>query len=334
MKAKQIILSNRPDGSPITSDFTIEEIDLPSPNEGEVVVRNLWLSVDPYMRLSLSGPEGLHALQPVGTVPTGGAVGEVVESKSGKLPVGSIVTSPAMGWREAYVAPDNTLNAVNYSAGPVQRFLGIYGLTGITAYGGTKHVLNPQKGETIFVSGAAGAVGSVVVQLAKLCGAKVIASAGSTDKGRWLTQTLGADHFINYKSDDIAQRLAEFAPDGIEMFFDNVGGEQLEIAIEAMKPRGRIALCGAIAQYDTVNYRSGPSNMFAIIEKHVSMTGFNAGFYYDRAPEIIREYVRLIEDGDLVWEETVVEGIENMPQAFIDMLSGANTGKMLIKVGS
>lgn len=332
MKANQVTLANRPDGGPKIDNFALEEGELSSPGVGEVLVKNLWMSVDPYMRLSLSGPDGLHGIMPLGDVLSGAAIGEVVESNASALPAGSNVVSPAMGWREAYVATSDKLTLVDDSAGPLQRYLGIYGLTGITAFGGTRHVLKPQKGETLFVSGAAGAVGSVVVQLAKIDGATVIASAGSDAKGEWLTETLGADHFINYKTENVREKLNTIAPDGIEMFFDNVGGEQLEIVIDAMAPKGRIALCGAIAQYDGDNYRAGPANLFAIIEKHVSMTGFNAGFYYDRAPEIIGEYAKLIESGALIWEETIVEGLENAPQAFVDMLAGANRGKMLIKL--
>lgn len=332
MKAKQVTLVNRPDGAPTTSDFAIEEVDLPSPKHGEVLVENHWMSVDPYMRLSLSGPDGLHGIMPLGDVPSGGAVGEIVESNVDTLSVGQMVISPAMGWREAYVSIAEGLTPIDDSAGPIQRFLGIYGLTGVTAWGGINGVLKPQSGETLFIDGAAGAVGSVALQLAKKAGAAVIGSAGSDAKCNWVTDTLGADHCINYKSENVKERLAELAPDGIEMFFDNVGGEQLEIAIDAMKPRGRMALCGAIALYDGENYRTGPDNLFAIIEKHVSMTGFNAGFYYDRAPKIIAEFAAAIASGDLIWEETVAHGIAHAPRAFVDMLDGANSGKMLVKL--
>lgn len=285
------------------------------------------------MRLYLGEQQGLHASLPLGAPLTGAAVGEVVESRSDALPPGSFVASQTMGWREHYVAPADTLTRLDPAAGPLQRFLGIYGLTGITAFGGVRGVLDPKPGETMLVSGAAGAVGSVAVQLARLAGARVIGTAGSDAKGRWLTETLGADAFVNYRTEDVAARIAELAPGGLDMFFDNVGGAQLEIAIDAMKPRGRIALCGAIAQYDSDNYRAGPANLFAIIEKHVSITGFNAGFYYDRAAEIVGEFARLIDTGELVWEETVVEGLEAAPRAFADMLAGANTGKMLVKLG-
>jgi NADPH-dependent curcumin reductase CurA len=333
VETRRIVLAKRPANSVCTEDFRLEAATLGSPGEGEALVRNLWMSVDPYMRLYLGAQNGLHSSLPIGQPLTGAAIGEVMESRSSDLPAGSFVISQTMGWREHYVAPVDTLTPLAADPALFQRYLGIYGLTGITAFAGTRHVLDPQPGETLFVSGAAGAVGSVVVQLAKIAGARVIGTAGSDEKGRWLTGTLGADAFINYRREDVASRLAELAPDGLDMVFDNVGGAQLEISIDAMKPKGRIALCGAIAQYEDDNYRAGPANLFAIIEKHISITGFNAGFYYDRAPEIISELSELIASGKIIWEETVVDGLENAPKAFADMLGGANKGKMLVKLG-
>jgi len=236
------------------------------------------------------------------------------------------------GWRDHYVAAADAVQPISAEAGPIQRYLGLYGLTGITAWGGINGVLKPKRSETLLVNAAAGAVGSLAVQLAKVAGASVIASAGSDAKGQWLTEKLGADHFINYKTQDLRQRLNELVPDGIEMFFDNVGGEQFEIAIDAMKPHGRAALCGAISLYDGDNYRAGPSNLFAIIEKHVSVTGFNAGFYYEQAPRIIADYAELEASGKLIYEETVVERLDAMAQGFVDMLAGSNTGKMLVRL--
>lgn len=330
--ARQIVLARRPQGAPSAADFRIETVTLGDPAPGEVLVRNRWLSLDPYMRLFMSEQPGLHGSVPLGAPLPGGAVGEVIASASADLPVGSLVMSMAHGWRDHYLAPADKLQAVSLAAGPVQRYLGLYGLTGVTAWGGIHGVLKPQPGEAVLVNGAAGAVGSIALQLARLAGATVIACAGSDAKGRWLTERLGAHHFINYRTEDLRARLSELAPDGIEMFFDNVGGEQLEVAIDAMKPRGRMALCGAIALYDGENYRAGPRNLFAVIEKHVSLTGFNAGFYFDQAPQAIAEFARLEAEGRLIWEETVVDGIEAMPQGFVDLMAGANTGKMLVRL--
>ncbi|MGI9360122.1 MAG: NADP-dependent oxidoreductase [Parasphingorhabdus sp.] len=332
-ETRKIVLAKRPASVISADDFQMVSETLGRPGDGEVLVRNLWMSVDPYMRLYLGEQNGLHASLPIGEVLTGGAVGQVVESQSSDLPCGSFVISSTMGWREHYIAPAEMLTALAADFGPLQRYLGIYGLTGITAFAGIRHVLKPRSGETLFVSGAAGAVGSVAVQLGKIAGARVIGTAGSDEKGRWLTESLGVDAFINYRTEDVASRLAELAPEGLDMVFDNVGGAQLEITIDAMKPKGRIALCGAIAQYEDDNYRAGPANLFATIEKHISITGFNAGFYYDRAPEIISELSGLIDSGRLIWQETIVEGLESAPVAFADMLGGANKGKMLVKLG-
>jgi NADPH-dependent curcumin reductase CurA len=332
VSARQLVLAQRPAGAPRATDFRIDTVELGEPGDGEVLVRNLWLSLDPYMRLYMSEQQGVHGSVPLGAPMPGGAVGEVIASSSPALPVGTHVVSMAHGWRDHYIAEASKLQAISPEAGPIQRFLGIYGLTGVTAWGGINGVLKPQAGETLFINGAAGAVGSIAVQLARIAGARVIACAGSDAKGAWLTETLGAQYFINYKTEDVSARLGELAPDGIEMFFDNVGGDQLEIAIDAMKPRGRMALCGAIALYDGENYRAGPRNLFTLIEKHVSLTGFNAGFYFDQAPRIIAEFARLEADGALVCEETVIDGLDTMPQGFVDLLAGANTGKMLVRL--
>jgi NADPH-dependent curcumin reductase CurA len=330
--ARHIVLVRRPDGAPRVDDFAVRTGVLDEPAAGEVLVRNLWLSLDPYMRLTMSEQGGLHGTVPLETALPGSAVGEVIASASTDLPVGSLVVTRAYGWRDHYLASAEQLQPLPAAPGPIQRYLGLYGLTGITAWGGLFGVLKPQAGETLFVNAAAGAVGSVVVQLAKRAGARVIASAGSDAKCAWTAEVLGADHAINYRNEDLAARLAELAPEGLAMAFDNVGGEQLEILIDAMAPRGRIALCGAIALYDGANYRAGPGNLFATVEKHVSITGFNAGFYFADAPHIIAELAAAEAEGALVDDETIVEGLEAMPQGFIDLMAGASRGKMLVRM--
>lgn len=329
--ARQIVLARRPHGAARTDDFAFQTVSLGSPAEGEVLVRNLWLSLDPYMRLYMAEGGSIHGSVPLGAPMPGGAVGEVIASASADLPVGSLVMSMAHGWRDHYLAPAAQLQPVSAAAGPVQRHLGLYGLTGLTAWGGIHGVLKPQAGETLFVNAAAGAVGSIAVQLAKRAGARVIASAGSDAKCAWVRE-LGAEHVINYRREDLGQRLAELAPEGIACAFDNVGGEQLEILIDAAARQGRIALCGAIALYDSANYRAGPRNLFAAIEKHVTLTGFNAGFYFARAPEIIADLAAAEAEGALVNDETMIEGLEAMPQGFVDLMGGNCRGKMLVRV--
>ncbi|MFO6446099.1 zinc-binding dehydrogenase [Erythrobacter sp. NE805] len=329
--ARQIVLVRRPAGAARAGDFAIREVPLAAPGEGEVLVRNLWLSLDPYMRLFMAETGSIHGSVPLGEAMPGGAVGEVIASASEAMPVGALVVSMAHGWRDHYLARADQLQAVNREAGPAQRWLGLYGLTGITAWGGIHGVLKPEPGETLFVNAAAGAVGSVAVQLAKRAGARVIASAGSDAKCAWLRE-LGTDHVVNYRTEDLGARLAELAPEGLAAAFDNVGGEQLEILIDAAAPQGRIALCGAIALYDSANYRAGPRNLFATIEKHVTLTGFNAGFYFPRAPEIIADLAAAEAEGALVETETVVEGLAAAPQGFVDLMEGRSRGKMLVRV--
>jgi hypothetical protein len=330
--ARRIVLEQRPRGAPQPSDFRLEDIELSDPDKGEVLVRNRWLSLDPYMRIAMSEQEGIHGSIPLGEGMPGGAVGEVIASNAENLPIGQYVLTMAHGWRDHYVAAADELQPIDKAAGPIHRFLGLYGLTGVTAWGGIQGVLKPREDETIFINAAAGAVGSVAVQLAKAAGARVIACAGTADKCAWLTERLGADAAIDYRAEHVADALSRLAPDGLAMAFDNVGGRQLEIVLDAMAPRGRIALCGAIAQYDGENYRAGPANLFAAIEKHVSLTGFNAGFYFDRAPEIIAHFAELEAAGNLLVEETVVEGLEQMPRGFADLMRGGNRGKMLVKL--
>lgn len=330
--AREIVMSRRPEGAPSQSDFAVETKPLPEPGPGEVQVRNQWLSLDPYMRLYLTGLPGAHPpLQPGETL-DGGAVGEVVVSQAAELPVGTPVFSAHHGWRDAYVARADELRPLDPALGPVQYHLGIFGLTGITACAGIEDVLDPKPEQVLFVSGAAGAVGSVAVQLAKRRGAFVIGSAGSVEKGRWLRDELGADAFIDYRREDLRARLPECAPSGIDLYFDNVGGDHLEATMDCMNVGGHIALCGSIAQYDSDNYRAGPANFFTAIEKGLTLTGFNAGLYAHRAPAYIALLAERLQAGELLWRETVVRGFDQLIPAFCDMLSGANTGKMLVRL--
>lgn len=329
--ATEVIMQHRPEGALKDGDFAFVERVLPDLSEGEVLVDNCWMSVDPYMRLYLTEQSGAHAPLQTGEVLHGGAVGIVAESRAKNLPVGSAVQS-MLGFRDRFVAHASELIAIDAELAPMQCYLGVLGLTGLTAYGGTYRLLNPDAGETIFVNGAAGAVGSLVVQLAKRRGARVITSAGSDEKGAWLMGTLGADAFVNYRTDDLSAGLAEYAPDGLNMMFDNVGGTQLEAAIEAMAPLGRIALCGAIQLYDSDNYRRGPANLFTTIERNVTLYGFNAGQFRADAGAIVADLAGMLTRGEIVNEETVVEGLDQSIAAFRGVLEGKNKGKMLVRI--
>jgi hypothetical protein len=317
---------------PRPDDFELVEKPLPALEEGQVRVANRYLSVDPYMRLSLTTLKGVHASIDIGGELDGGAVGEVVESRSSALPEGAYVLSGMLGWRDGYVADASQLARVDPALGPLSAYLGVLGLSGMTAYAGVEFVLKPREGETLFVSAAAGAVGSVACQLAKRHGCTVIGSTGSEAKARRLKERFGVDATVNYRKDDLRAALAQAAPDGLDMYFDNVGGSHLEAALDSMKTFGRMALCGAIELYNSDNYRQGPSNLFSAIERGVTLTGFNLGLFAARRQEMLSDLASMLAEGDLIADETVVDGLENTGKAFVDLLEGTNTGKMVVRL--
>jgi NADPH:quinone reductase len=330
-KARMVVLARRPGADISVDDFAVEDRSLPEPGEGQVRVRNRYISVDPYMRLALSDRNGVSAAKPVGEAMTGGAVGIVEASRAHALPVGTMVTSQ-FGWRDRFVADAAAVQPVAADVGRPSWYLGILGLTGLTAYAGIEYILEPKPGETIFVSGAAGAVGSVATQLAKARGCRVVATAGTDDKVAWLEDELGLDAVANYATTDLAAFLAQECPGGIDHYFDNVGGPTLDAAITAMKPRGRIVVCGAISQYNTPNYCAGPGEFFKISEKGITIVGLNVGMWFDRGKEAFGDLARRLAAGELVWKETVVDGLDNAPHAFVSLFSGQNRGKMVVAI--
>jgi len=329
--AHVIRLARRPGAEIRPDDFDITQVELPEPSEGEVLVRNTWMSLDPYMRLPLTGQSGVHSAMAIGAEMEGAAVGVVERSAAPGLPAGATVMS-RKGWRDRFVAPAASLQRVEGETPPQWR-LGVLGLTGMTAYAGVELVLQPVAGETVFVSGAAGAVGSIACQLAKRRGARVIATAGSPEKVEWLQRELGVDAAANYKTEGVGDFLARACPDGLDCYFDNVGGPTLDAVLGAMKPWGRVGLCGAIAQYGDDNYRAGPRDFFTVIEKGLTVTGFNAGLWGAKAgAEILPALARMLASGELVWRETVVEGLETVPSAFVSLFDGRNLGKLLVRL--
>jgi hypothetical protein len=284
------------------------------------------------MRLALSDRPGFKATKPVGEAMAGGAVGTVEKSRSTALTPGTLVTSQN-GWRDVFVAKASAVQRVNGEGVSPNWYVGVLGLTGITAYAGIEFMLAPKPGETLFVSGAAGAVGSVAAQLAKRRGCRVIATAGSDEKVAWLKNVLKLDAVANYKTTDLMAFLAEHAPNGIDSYFDNVGGPTLDAAILSMRLQGSIVICGAISQYNEENCMGGPREFFKISEKGLTFRGLNVGMWYSRAGEAIPVLVSLLNSGELIWEETIVDGLENAPAAFVSLFSGANMGKMVVRLG-
>lgn len=332
MTATEVRLASRPEGAPTLDNFDVVEVDVPKAGPGQILVRNTWLSVDPYMRGRMSAAKSYVAPFEVGKVMDGGAIGEVIESNADGISVGDVVLH-GLGWRTHAVLDPAGARVLDPEAAPVQAHLSVLGMPGLTAYAGLFDVAGMKEGDTVFVSGAAGAVGSLVGQLAKLRGAKrVIGSAGSAEKVRWLREELGFDAAFNYKDAPVREQLREAAPDGVDVYFDNVGGEHLEAAIGALNVHGRIAVCGMISQYNATEPTPAPRNLAQIIAKRFTMRGFLVGDHAHLRPKFLDEVAPLVREGKIVYTETVVDGIQRAPQAFLDLLSGGNTGKMLVRL--
>ena len=330
--SREIHLRSRPHGLPTAENFALVNVELPAPGEGQVLVRNRFLSVDPYMRgrmrdtRSYTPPFGLD--EPL----TGGAVGEVVISASDQFAAGDFVLH-MLGWREYALVDGRGLTKVDPSLAPLQSYLGVLGMPGMTAYVGLLDIGKPQPGETVFVSGAAGAVGSEVCQIAKIQGCRVVGSAGSAAKTRWLKEVAGVDEAINYKeTNNLRRALKQACPDGIDVYFENVGGAHLEAALQYMNNYGRIAVCGMISMYNATAASPGPANLTLMIGRRLHMQGFIVSDHPERRDDFLRDVSGWMREGQLKWEETILEGIERAPEAFIGLFHGENLGKMLVEV--
>ncbi|MEU6603653.1 NADP-dependent oxidoreductase [Streptomyces shenzhenensis] len=325
-------LLSRPVGWPKPEDFALVETEIPTPGEGQVLVRNEYLSVDPYMRGRMSAAKSYAEPYRLDAVMLGGAVGEVIASEAAGIAVGDHVLHH-FGWRE-YAAVDAAKAVrVDPGAAPLSAYLGALGMTGLTAYAGLLRTASFKEGDAVFVSGAAGAVGSQVGQLARLKGAsRVIGSAGSDEKVRLLIEEYGFDAAFNYRHGPVAEQLRTAAPDGIDVYFDNVGGEHLEAAIGSLNLHGRIAICGMISVYNATEPAPGPRNLARLIQTRGRIEGFLVGDHYDLQPQFVQEVGPWVAAGRLKYRETVVQGIENSLDAFLGVLRGDNTGKMLVKL--
>ncbi|MBP0604061.1 NADP-dependent oxidoreductase [Aeromonas sanarellii] len=325
----QIQLLRRPTGLPTPDDFALREVPLPALQKGEVLVTNQWLSVDPYMRGRMSEAKSYVPPFPLNGPLDGGAIGVVEASRHPDFAVGDRVSS-MQGWRDRFVANGAQLTRLPDTRLPPQLFLGALGMPGMTAWAGLHKVARLQAGETLLVSAASGAVGTMAVQLAKQAGARVIGSTGSADKVAYL-KTLGADAVINYReTPDLDAELARLAPEGIHVYFENVGGAMLDAALNHMALHGRIVLCGLIEQYN--GQGSGPRNLAQVIRKRILIQGLLVSDHWQHYGEFLAEAIPAFEAGALQAEETVSTGLASMPQAFIGLFEGRNTGKMLVKL--
>ncbi|WP_129660217.1 NADP-dependent oxidoreductase [Rothia halotolerans] len=330
----QIQLASRPEGWPSGENFSTVRVELPDLSDGEVRVRNEAVSVDPYMRGRMVDAESYVEPFKVGETMTGGAVGRVVESASDDLPVGTPVLHQ-YGWRDVAQGPAERFRAVREAEGmPLSLYLGVLGMTGMTAYMGLTRAAGIREGDTVFVSGAAGAVGTAVSQIARLLGAgRVLGSAGSQEKIDLITGKYGYDDAVNYKDAPIREQLPRMAGEGgVDLYFDNVGGDHLEAALDVLNRNGRVAVCGAISQYNDTEATPGPDNMNRIITNSLKLQGFTVGDYMQHAEEFNQKMIGWFSEGRIAYDETVVEGIENAPEAFISMMRGANQGKMIVRV--
>jgi NADPH-dependent curcumin reductase CurA len=322
---REIVLAARPQGEPKPSDFDVREgTDAPL-GDGDVRIRNVFVSVDPYLRGRMTGVRTYVPGFEVGDVISAAAVGRVAESQHAGFGEGDWVLSQ-IGWREQGVAPGDQLRKLDPDLAPPSSALGGLGMPGLTAWVGLVDVARVKEGETIYVSGAAGAVGSIAAQIAREKGLRVIGSAGSAEKVEWL-RSLGIEAF-NYKETPAREALA----DGIDVYFDNVGGEQLEAALTALRPFGRVAACGAIATYNDERPSPGPRNMSFIVTKRLRVEGFIVIDHFDEFPAFLADVGPLVAAGKVELRETVVEGFENIPSAFAGLFHGDNTGKMLVRV--
>jgi NADPH-dependent curcumin reductase CurA len=329
---REIHLNARPVGEPVPTDFKLVETELPELADGQILVRNKWMSVDPYMRERMNDGESYLPPFALGAALNGAAVGEVIASRAESVPVGSTAVH-VLGWREHAVLDAADATVVDTRLAPQEAYLGALGTTGLTAYAALTEIAPVKEGDVVFVSAAAGAVGTVAGQLARTLGAsKVIGSAGGAVKTAKLTADFGFDAAIDYRAGSLAEQLAAVAPEGIDIYVDNVGGDHLATAIDALRKGGRIAMVGAISGYNATGPVPGPANLFKLAAKDATLRGMLVTSYFHLFGEWIGKAAAMLADGSLHTEHTVVEGLEQAPAAFLDMMRGANIGKMLVRL--
>jgi NADPH-dependent curcumin reductase CurA len=332
--SREIRLISHPTGMPTPANFALAQTQLEPLQDGQILVRNLYMSVDPYMRGRMNGGKSYVPPFELDKPMSGGAVGEVVESRAKEFKPGDAVTS-SYGWREYFIATPQELHPVSRDLQPLSVYLGALGMTGMTAWAGL-NLVDVKAGDIIFISGAAGAVGSVAGQLAKLRGCEVIGSAGSLEKVKFLREECGFDIAFDYKSSPIIpviEQLNLAALNGIDVYFDNVGGEMLEAALSALRVHGRIIACGGISSYNAEMPKPGPTNLFNMTTKRLTMKGLIVGDWLEQQGEFEREVGSYFRAGKLKNKETVVTGLEHAVSAFIGLFEGKNIGKMVVKLG-
>lgn len=332
-QSREIRLRSRPSGTPTPDNFALETVTLSEPGPGEVQVRNTWMSVDPYMRGRMNDVPSYIPPFEIGKVLEGGAVGTVVRSNDERFKTGDHVQSN-QGWREAFNAPGNALQKVDVSRLPAEAYLGVAGMPGLTAYVGMTEIAKVKAGDVVFVSAAAGAVGAVACQIAKLRGAKtVIGSAGGAEKCAYLRDEAGVDRVIDYKAtEDLTAALKQAAPEGLDVYFDNVGGPHFDAAMAAAKTFARFVMCGMISQYNDDGKGVLPADFSNVIRKRLTLRGFIVSDHFDLMPRFLEEMTGWVQTGRVKGRQSVEEGIARAPAAFLKLFSGESFGKMLVKL--
>jgi len=328
---RRFLLAARPVGLPKESDFKLVDTPLPAPEPGQALVKTVYLSVDPYMRGRITGVRTYADPVLVGDLMVGGTVGQVIESRDPSLQPGDFVAG-YWGWQDHAVAPAAHLQKLNPQLAPVSTALGVLGMPGMTAYFGFLEICHPKAGETVVVSGAAGAVGSLVGQIAKIKDCRAIGIAGADDKIKYIVDELGFDSAFNYKTaTDYVASLKQLCPKGIDCYFDNVGGAISDAVFALLNPFARVSICGQISQYNLQAPEPGPRLLSQILVKQVKVEGFIVSRFQERWPQGVAQMAQWLKEGRIKYHEDIVEGFEKTPRAFIDMLEGKNTGKMLVK---
>ena len=336
--SKAIFLKAYPNGAPTLDEFELRDATTPTPGAGQMLCRTVWMSVDPYMRGRMR-PDVKSYIPPFSLDEplSGGAVSEVLESNIPDYQPGDYIVDFTGGWKSHYISDGDRAQKVDPNLAPLSAYLGVLGMPGMTAWAGVTQILEPKEGDTMFVSGAAGAVGSVVCQLGKAKGCRVIASAGSPAKCEWLEKEAGVDVALNYKdyanAGELTKALAAAAPKGVDCYFENVGGMHLEAALNCIAFGGRMALCGMIAQYNNTSPEPGPPNLINMVGRGVMARGFIVSEYMAKAGEFAAEVAPLLATGKIKFQESVYDGLDKAPEAFLGLFKGENFGKAVIRIG-
>lgn len=333
MKSEAIVLKSRPEGTPTSSNFELTSIDVADPAKGELLVEVTAFSVDPYMRGRMSDRDSYIPPFPLGEPLDGGMVGRVLKSESPKIPEGAMVVSDMSGgWRRHAIVQARDARLIDTESFSPTDYLGAAGMPGITAYGGLFEVGRPRAGDTVLVSAASGAVGSLVAQFARINGCRVIGAAGSKEKVQWLQEKAKIEAFNYRETEDLPSTLKELAPEGIDLYWDNVGGPFLEAALGCMNLRGTVAMCGQISGYNDTEAAPGPKNLMAVIGKRLRLEGLMSMDLWHLESELLKRLALWKKNGDVVLEETVIHGLEKAPDAFLGLFSGDNLGKMIVSL--